>query len=109
MITREKREYFWILVKYLTRRKTYINELCEYFSEPKQVRDQLKILALHYPRFSGILKKDIDRFDEEAKRWEEHRRQKLIMLENRIKNADEEEYFACHLEDEEGLFFPSKG
>ena len=109
MITREKREYFCILVKYLTNRKKYLDELCGYFSEPKQVRDQLKILALYYPRFSGILKKDIDRFDEEAKRWEEHRRQKLYMLENRIKNADEEKHFACHLEDEEALFFPSKG
>ena len=109
MTTREKREYFWILVKYLTNRKKYLDELCGYFSEPEQVRDQLKTLALHYPKFSHILKKDIDRFDEEAKRWEEHRRQKLIMLENRIKNADEEEHFACHLEYEEGLFSPSNG
>ena len=61
------------IIKLVFYKKKYISELCEYYGEPKGVRDHLLFLVNSYPIFSKHLSKEIARFNQETKDDEEYR------------------------------------
>lgn len=56
------------MMRYVTNRKTYLENLCECYGEPEGVADHLKALAKKHPLFSKVFRRDIRRFTEARNR-----------------------------------------
>lgn len=72
------------MVRYITSRKTYLEDLCEYYGEPEDVADHLKAMAKRHPFFSQMLQNDIRRFTDEAERQKEWAYQRELKYEQEI-------------------------
>ena len=56
------------MMRYIVSRETYLENLCECYSEPESVADHLKNLVKKHPLFSRMFQKDIRRLTEEDQR-----------------------------------------
>lgn len=77
------------MMRYMTNRKTYLEGLCEYYSEPEGVADHLKSVAQKHPFLSKIFQKDINKFAEEAERQKEWEYQRHLKYEQKMQEERE--------------------
>ena len=54
------------IVKIVFCKKKYINDLCEYYGNPQEVRDHLLDMADTHQILSKLLRSDIEMFDKEV-------------------------------------------
>ena len=71
------------MMRYVINRKTYLENLCEYYGEPEGVADHLKALAKKHPLFSKMFRRDIHRFTAEADRQKEWAYQRELEYEQK--------------------------
>ena len=77
------------MMRYVTNRKTYLENLCEYYGEPEGVADHLKALAKKHPLFSKMFQRDIRKFTEEADRQKEWAYQRELKYEQKMQEERE--------------------
>jgi len=56
------------ILKIVFCKKTYIDELCEYYGEPQGVRDHLQLMVNNYQFLSKFLRKNIENLDREIEK-----------------------------------------
>lgn len=77
------------LMEYITNKKSYLENICEYYGEPEGVADHLKNLAKKHLLFSKMFQKDIRRFAEETDRQKELAYQRELKYEKKMQEERE--------------------
>ena len=77
------------MMRYVTNRKTYLENLCECYGEPEGVADHLKALAKKHPLFSKMFQRDIRKFTAEADRQKEWAYQRELKYEQKMQEERE--------------------